>query len=639
MLCGAILLSGCGDSAPSLLAVKAVAAGVASLAPFFDEGERLGRDEPRLTPLTPHSGLQQGNAPGLYGGTQKPKVCDVRKLEDFLAAPENKKKAQEWARVTGVKADGIGRYLDALTPVLLRHDTLVKNHDYKKGRAVPFDALLEAGIAVLVDDQGLPAVKCSCGNPLRAFDADPGRIDVEFPGDKEWKGYDASGVVVVEPAPEQLKEIKLVDVEDPGRGISRAVGTTGEADTTFDARARQAVPKVRGMTFGEASAALADRGLAVTVAGDALPPDDTPVTGSSPGPGAELEFGAAVALRVEEPGGTAEESARDSGPEPGSSVPGSGSGSGSGSGPGAGAGSASGSESGTGSGSESGSGSTRLGPSEPSETGDSSTDGGPSESGSTPTDGNSPPAGGGSSPPDSGPSDSGTTSGTGPSGGGPSGGGPSGGGASGDRPSEGGASDGGPSGGGPSDGGASGGGASDGGASDGGPSGGGPPDSGPSDDKPSDGGPSGDRPSGGGASDSGPSDDKPSDGGPSGDRPSGGGASDGGPSGGGPPGGEPSGSGPPGGGSVGGGSAPAESVVSPSAGGTPFVPSPSTASEEPVPEPDPTPSPSVPSSASGLSTSSRRPAAPEPGAPTDTPGAPWWPGLPVEAPAQPPVRI
>ncbi|MDW8805187.1 PASTA domain-containing protein [Streptomyces scabiei] len=512
LLCGAILLSGCGDSAPSLLAVKAVAAGVASLAPFFDEGEQLGRDEPRLTPLKPHSGLQQGNAPGLYGGTQKPTVCDVRKLENFLTAPENEKKAQEWARVTGVEVDGIGRYLDALTPVLLRHDTLVKNHDYKKGRAVPFDALLEAGIAVLIDDQGLPAVKCSCGNPLRAFDADPGRIDVEFPGDKEWKGYDASALVVVEPAPEQLKEIKLVDVEDPGRGISRAVGTTGESDTTFDARARQAVPTVRGMTFGEASAALADRGLAATVAGDELPPDDTPVTGSSPGPGVELEFGAAVALRVEEPGGTPEESSGDPGPEPGSSGPGSGS---------------SGSQSGSSSGP--GAGSTRLGPTEPSETGGSRTDGAPSESGSTPTDGNTPPAGGGSSPPAGGSSQGGTTPGTG--------------------------------------------------ASDGGPPGSGPPDSGP-------------------------------------------------------PGGGPSDGGSPGGGSVAGGS-----VAPPSTGGTSSVPSPFASSEEPAPEPDPTPSPSVPSSASGLSTSSRTPAAPEPGAPTDPPGEPRWPDLPVEAPAQLPVRI
>ncbi|HSX98936.1 MAG TPA: PASTA domain-containing protein, partial [Streptomyces sp.] len=380
LLLGAMVLSGCGDSAPSLLAVQAVAAGVASLAPFFDEGEQLGRDEPRLTPLEPHSGLQQGNAPGLYGGTQKPKVCDVRKLEDFLTAPENRKKAQEWARVTDVEVDGIGHYLDELTPVLLRHDTLVKNHDYKKGKAVPFDALLEAGIAVLVDDRGLPAVKCSCGNPLGAFDGDPGRIEVEFPGGEKWKGYDRSAVVVVEPAPEQLKKIKLVDVDDPDRGISREVGTTGESDTTFDTRARQAVPKVRGMTFGEASAAMADKGLAVTVAGDELPPGDAPVTGSSPGPGTELQFGAAVALRVDRPGGTAGEGTEDS-------EPGSGSGS-----------SDSGPDSGPGSGSGSGSDATRPGPTEPSETGDSSTDGSPSESGRTPTDRNTTPSGGGSSP-------------------------------------------------------------------------------------------------------------------------------------------------------------------------------------------------------------------------------------------------
>ncbi|EMF58452.1 MULTISPECIES: PASTA domain-containing protein [Streptomyces] len=535
-----MLLSGCGDSAPSLLAVKAVAAGVASVAPFFDEGERLGRDEPRLTPLEPHSGLQQGNAPGLYGGTQKPKVCDVRKLEDFLTAPENKNKAQEWARITGVDADGIGRYLDELTPVLLRHDTLVKNHDYKKGKAVPFDALLEAGIAVLVDDQGLPAVKCSCGNPLRAFDADPARVEVKFPGDRKWKGYDKSGMVVVEPAPGQLKEIKLVDVEDPGRGISREVGTTGESDTTFDTRARQAVPKVRGMTFDEASAAMADRGLAVTVAGEALPPGDTPVTGSSPGPGTELEFGAAVALAVDRPGGTAEANSGDSEPASGSR---SGSGSGSETDSGAGAG-PSDSGSSTGSSTGSGSGAARSGPTEPSRTGDSSTGGSPSESGSTPTDGNTTPSGGG--PPSSG--------------GGSSGGGSAGGGSAGT-------------------------------------------------------------------------------------------------------------------GSTDGGASPPESVAPPATGGTTLVPSPSTPSERAVPEPDPPPSPSAPSSAPVPSTSSGTPPPPEPEpepdpdpdpdpippqdsdpppdgpttsdpeplggapAPAGGPGDPGDPGLPLDDPAQLPVRI
>ncbi|MDX3641915.1 DUF6777 domain-containing protein, partial [Streptomyces sp. MB09-02B] len=395
---GVLVLSGCGESVPSLLAVTAVAAGVPSLAPFFDEGERLGRDQPDLRSLEPHSGLQQGSTPGLYGGSRKPKICDVGKLEDFLTAPENKKKAQQWSRIVGVGVDRIPDYLDDLTPVLLRHDTLVKNHDYKKGRAVPFDALLEAGIAVLVNDQGLPAVKCSCGNPLRSFAADPDRIKVEFRGDnKEWENYDKAAVVVVKPAPEQLKELKLVDVEDPDRGISREVGTTGESDTTFDTRARQAVPKVRGMTFGEASAAMAEQGLAVTVTGDGLPPVDAPVTGSSPGPGAELEFGAPVALHVEWPGTTSEDGTDGSG---------SGSDSDGGTGPGDGPGSDSGSEADGGSDSDGGSTGTDPGPTGPSgpdssfSSDGSPTGGSPTENSSTPTDPGKTPSDGGSSPVD-----------------------------------------------------------------------------------------------------------------------------------------------------------------------------------------------------------------------------------------------
>ncbi|MDT0571365.1 DUF6777-containing protein [Streptomyces sp. DSM 3412] len=397
---GVLVLSGCGESTPSLLAVTAVAAGIPSLAPFFDEGERLGRDEPDLRSLAPHSGLQQGSTPGLYGGSRKPKICDVGKLEDFLTAPENTKKAQEWARIVGIGVDRVPDYLDDLTPVLLRHDTLVKNHDYKKGRAVPFDALLEAGIAVLVDAQGLPAVKCSCGNPLRSFAADPGRITVDFAGDNaRWAGYDKAAVVVVKPAPEQLKEIKLVDVEDPDRGINRKVGTTGESDTTFDARARRAVPKVRGMTFGEASAAMAEKGLAVTVEGAGMPPGDAPVTGSSPGPGAELRFGDAVALHVEWPGEAS-----------GNGTDGSGSGSGSDGGSDSEGGSGSDGGADGGAGVDGGPTGTDPGATDPSDPGGSPSDrapsdgsssgGSPSESGSTPTDPDPTPTDGGSSPTD-----------------------------------------------------------------------------------------------------------------------------------------------------------------------------------------------------------------------------------------------
>ena len=304
VLAAAVILSGCTEQ--RLFAVRAVAAGVPSLAPFFEEDGSLGTDETKLRPEQAHSGLQQGNTPGLYGGTQKPKVCDVDRLKDFLTDPRNRQKAREWARIVGITPDRIEGYIDDLTPVLLRHDTLVKNHDYKKGRAVAFDALLEAGIAVLVNDQGLPAVKCSCGNPLQSFDKDPEKISVKFEdGNKKWDGYEKSDVVTVKPAPEPLERIALIDVDNPDQGINRPVGSSGGNDEPFDATKQHAVPRMAGMTFDQASQRLSELGLAAAYS-DGLPPGDAAVTGSDPGPGTELRFGEAVTLSVaddgEEPG-------------------------------------------------------------------------------------------------------------------------------------------------------------------------------------------------------------------------------------------------------------------------------------------------------------------------------------------------
>ncbi|MET7294687.1 PASTA domain-containing protein [Streptomyces griseoloalbus] len=280
--------------------MKAVAAGTASLAPFFDESSGLGRDAGvRSRPA--HGGLQQGDTPGLYGGTSTDTVCDVERLTRYLTEPRNDRKARAWARTLDLRTAEIPAYLDRLTPVLLRHDTLVKNHDYKKGKAVPFNALLQAGIAILVDERGLPAVKCSCGNPLRPFEGDKSRISVTFDdGNEKWKGYDRSEVVVVRPASRKLERIALVDVEDPGRGVERPVGTSGEEDSAFDTRERRAVPKLTGTTFGEASRRLAGRGLAVAYDGEEPPPDGARVTASDPAAGAELRFGAYVTLNVAE---------------------------------------------------------------------------------------------------------------------------------------------------------------------------------------------------------------------------------------------------------------------------------------------------------------------------------------------------
>ncbi|MPY52500.1 PASTA domain-containing protein, partial [Streptomyces acidicola] len=298
LLVGVLVVGAC-DAKPPAFVVKAVAVGVPSLAPFFDEDSGLG-DDAEIAAQDAVGGLQQGNTPGLYGGTTKATVCDIALLKEFLTDPKNVKKSREWARVVKIDPSEIEEYLDTLTPVLLRHDTLVRNHDYKKGRAVAFDALLEAGIAVLVDRDGLPAVKCSCGNPLRPFDKDPENISVEFTdGSKKWDDYVPSALVSVKAAPQPLKRIALVDVREPDRGISRAVGSAGEDDKPFDAAKRQAVPDLTGMTVDAAVQLLVGRGLAATFSGAGAPPGDARVSGSDPGPGTELRFGTPVTLNVD----------------------------------------------------------------------------------------------------------------------------------------------------------------------------------------------------------------------------------------------------------------------------------------------------------------------------------------------------
>lgn len=310
----ALFLSACTRDA-RVFVVKAVAAGVPSPAPFFDEDAGLGHDaEIRSRPAP--GGIQQGDTPGLYGGTREPEICDVGRLEEFLTDPANGRKAQAWASVLDVTTSGIPDYLDRLTPVLLRTDTLVKNHDYKKEKAVPFDALLQAGIAILVDERGLPAVKCSCGNPLRPFEGDARKMSVRFEdGNEKWRGFDRSSVVTVRPAPRTLDRLALVDVEDPGRGLHRPAGTTGADDSVFDASEWRAVPDVIGTTFGRASRLLAGAGLAVAVDGGGLPPAGARVTASDPPAGTELPFGEFVRVSVAGGGG----SGHGSGAGPGSS--------------------------------------------------------------------------------------------------------------------------------------------------------------------------------------------------------------------------------------------------------------------------------------------------------------------------------
>ncbi len=109
------------------------------------------------------SGEVSGSSTGLYGGTGE-NACDIDKLVAFLQA--NPAIGAAWAEVQGIAPEELEDYIRGLTPAVLLQNTLVINHGYADGEAIPFLAVLEAGTAVLVDDDGLPRARCACGNPL-----------------------------------------------------------------------------------------------------------------------------------------------------------------------------------------------------------------------------------------------------------------------------------------------------------------------------------------------------------------------------------------------------------------------------------------------------------------------------------------
>ncbi|WP_344466563.1 DUF6777 domain-containing protein [Kitasatospora kazusensis] len=177
----------------------------------------------------------QGAAVGLYGGSTQIASCDVPKLSDFLTSPGNEAKARAWAGVEGIDPSAIPAYLRSLTPVVLRVDTRVTNHGFRDGVATPFQSVLQAGTAVLVDSRGLPRARCACGNPLlppAALSANP-----VFAG-TAWPAFQEHEVVVVSPAPSPVNRIVVVDPSS-GESFAASVGS-GSASASHSASSSSA---------------------------------------------------------------------------------------------------------------------------------------------------------------------------------------------------------------------------------------------------------------------------------------------------------------------------------------------------------------------------------------------------------------
>ncbi len=206
--------------------VTGISAGEIGDGPFSAD---FGTDIQGLTAAVSSKKLR-GDTPGLFGGTRNVSVCDKAKLVEFLLA--NAVPAARWMKVLKIadRAD-IPQFVRKLTPVVLRVDTLVRNHTM----STSFDAILQAGTAVLVDEFGIPVVKCNCGNPLTRTDKDAGRIRLKTP-DTTWKNKGSKPTRIDKPQG-RVPKFHIADLERPDSGIARTPGTDGERDETAEAPA------------------------------------------------------------------------------------------------------------------------------------------------------------------------------------------------------------------------------------------------------------------------------------------------------------------------------------------------------------------------------------------------------------------
>ncbi|MDQ8705347.1 DUF6777-containing protein [Streptomyces sp. LHD-70] len=201
-------------------------------APFTDSTARGAAKSasPTATPTeTEDTGGRasiSGSTPGLYGGSRSTASCDVEQQIGFLQ--KETAKARAFADVEGVEANELPAYLRSLTPVQLRADTRVTNHGFKDGKATGYQAVLQSGTAVLVDDRGVPRVRCACGNPLLppvAVKTTPKETG------ERWPAYQPSKVVVVQESTTVVNVFLLIDPES-GDWFKRDKGDgNGDTDT------------------------------------------------------------------------------------------------------------------------------------------------------------------------------------------------------------------------------------------------------------------------------------------------------------------------------------------------------------------------------------------------------------------------
>ncbi|GGW46862.1 hypothetical protein GCM10010503_24530 [Streptomyces lucensis JCM 4490] len=222
----------------------------------------------RAVPSPAGARALSGATPGLYQGTAHVADCDVGRQVAHLAA--DPVRAGAFAATAGVPRTRLPRHLRALTPVVLRTDTRVTSHAYHDRQVAAYQAVLQAGTAVLVDDRGVPRVRCACGNPLGPPSSDRG-VGVRGTA---WPGYRPDQVVVVTPAPRAVTGLTIVDVRT-GAWIERRTGDDVRRDRVVPAPARTTA-RPRPPAVGPEQAGATPTGSPPTAPPFAADPPGTP---------------------------------------------------------------------------------------------------------------------------------------------------------------------------------------------------------------------------------------------------------------------------------------------------------------------------------------------------------------------------
>lgn len=228
-LSAALIVAGCGGDGDE----DTKSSGELVLQPVADPGPDPFTDSTATSTATPSpvtrtpqpvpsgpTGVRSlsGGTPGLYGGKARVGSCDVDRQIDHLRA--DPAKARAFAQAAGVSRASVPDYLRRLAPVVLRADTRVTNHGFRDGHVTTYQAVLQAGTAVLVDNRGVPRVRCACGNPLKppvAMRGSPGTHG------RPWVGFRPTQMIAVAPTTQAITDITIISSVD-NTWIERRIG-------------------------------------------------------------------------------------------------------------------------------------------------------------------------------------------------------------------------------------------------------------------------------------------------------------------------------------------------------------------------------------------------------------------------------